>query len=636
MNNIFAKNIEALKIKNQRLASKLQTYIITDIPQLTVANNVCNLLYKNKPVHNPQNPLGEALEIFSMAENSPVSIHLIYGLGLGYLFQVASKNSKGSVILYEPDLNLMWISFTLVDFSADILKENVFISDEYDEITEALYKKSGMKNSPQLLSIPSQREYNPTEFQELINKLQMAVGTFGLDLKFTKQKFYPSLKMLFLNIPHLLKEIPFITLKDKFKGKTGIIVSAGPTLDRNIETLKKHRDKYILLVVGTAAKTIASQGLKPDFIVQIETYDSTKQFNELNLEGVNLITEPYSHPELRNKPFERTFSHISANSPINQFWSEMCGENIEEYWTKGTVSYTALNCARILGCSKIIFVGQDLAYIDGQCYSKDSAYKDLYCGLNPITSHWEIMARDLDKFAEAIYPSEDKEYSIKVALNRLSNLNRSLHTVKGIQGNMLPTESVYAAFIEPLKEFTQHFNDRHYINTSLVGAQIDGFENMSLEDALKDSEIIENKDFTEQYSYNTDLIHKNLTLLLDELNTAKNLLEDCGKLTRNLENELKRYKNATVEVLKSLKKVSVSYLTLSSDFTNNSKIFDFITVAEKIDLDYEMKMTENFTYESISNINNKISLYVRNAKIRVAEIENIIRKVLDESFNTKS
>ena len=29
-------------------------------------------------------------------------------------------------------------------------------------------------------------------------------------------------------------------------------------------------------------------------------------------------------------------------------------EDIKEYWSKGTVSYTALNCARILGCSKII------------------------------------------------------------------------------------------------------------------------------------------------------------------------------------------------------------------------------------------------------------------------------------------
>ena len=166
-------------------------------------------------------------------------------------------------------------------------------------------------------------------------------------------------------------------------------------------------------------------------------------------------------------PFKKIFSHISANSPINQYWSSICGENIEEYWTKGTVSYTAINSARILGCSKIILVGQDLAYIDGQCYSKESAYKDLYCGINPETNRWEIMAKDFEQFAEVISHHEDVELKREIAKKRLKNLNNSLHIVKGIQGNMLPTESVYAAFIEPLTEYSQNFNDRKYINTSL-------------------------------------------------------------------------------------------------------------------------------------------------------------------------
>ena len=108
------------------------------------------------------------------------------------------------------------------------------------------------------------------------------------------------------------------------------------------------------------------------------------------------------------------------------------------------------------------------------------------------------------------------------------------------------------------------------------------------------------------------------------------------KNIRNLDNELKRYKNAGIEVLKALKKVSVGYLYLSSDFSNKSKIFDFITVASKIDLDYEMTLTKNFTYESVKNINDKISKYLNVADSRVRKIENLIKEVLNESFNTES
>lgn len=632
MNNIFSKNLSALCQKNLKLAEKLKTYIPLEVPQLIQTGGSYNIQYRGKLIHNPQNPLGEAKEVFSFAENTPVAIHLVYGLGLGYLFQVASLNSKGTVILYEPDLNILWIAFTLVDFSSDILKENVFVCSEYEEVQNAIYKKSGMKNSPQMLSVPSQREFNPTAFEELVKNLQNLVGSFSLDLKYTKEKFYPSLKMLLKNVPQLMEELPLARFKDFYKGKTAVVVSAGPTLDRNIETLKKYRDNYILFTVGTAVKTLYSHGIKPDFLCIIETYDSSRQIEGLDLSDVNFITEPYSNPALRNFKFKQRFSHISANTPVNHFWAEICGENIEEYWSKGTVSYTALNCARLLGCSKIILVGQDLAYIEGQCYSKDSAYKDLICEYNSVTNRWEITAKDLDKFASAISPSENYEIRIKTAKNRLERLNNSLYYVKGINGDMLPTESVYAAFVTPLKEFAENFNNRTYINTSLVGAQIDRFENLPLDEALKDSVPISNLDLVGDFSYDREKIFDNLRNKLVELKGALTIIQEGKQYAKSLNNDIKRYRNVGAEVLKSLKKLSVCYLSLSGEFADRSKMFDYITTADKIDLDYEMKMIQNFTVENVTRICDKICTYMQNAENRINEIERLI----NESINTKS
>ena len=262
MNNIFEKNLGALVVKNPELAYKLQNYLPTDIPQL-VQTNGYNLIYRGKYIHSQVNPLAEAQEIFSYAKNEPVSIHLVYGLGLGYLFQVTSLNSKGTVILYEPDLNILKIVFNLVDFSGDIIKQNVFVCSEYDEVAKAVHQKSGMKNTPEMLTLPTQMQ---TEgFEELVKKLQNMVGSYSLDLQYTKEKFYSSLRMLLKNIPNLFDETPLARLKDVYKCKTAVVVSAGPTLDRNIETLKKQRDKYILFTVGTALKTLTANGIKPDF-----------------------------------------------------------------------------------------------------------------------------------------------------------------------------------------------------------------------------------------------------------------------------------------------------------------------------------------------------------------------------------
>ncbi len=636
MNNIFIKNLEALAKKNFDLANKLQTFFPLEIPQLVQENNTYNLLYKDKLIHNKQNPLAEAQEIFSFAENTPVAIHLIYGLGLGYLFQIACNYSKGTVILYEPDLNILWTAFTLVDFSKDILKENVYICNTFDSTAEAIHQKSGTKNSPQLLSVPSQREYDKKGFDSLVNQLQGLVGSFSLDLKYTKQNFYPNLKTLMINLPALLKEIPLAKFKDAYLNKTAVIVSAGPTLDRNIETLKKYRDKYILFVVGTAAKTLYEHNIKPDFIVIIESYNSTRQLQDLDLNDVNFITEPYSHPALRNFQFKKIFSHISANSPINQFWAKICEEDIEEYWSKGTVSYTALNCARLLGCSKIILVGQDLAYIEGQCYSKDSAYKDLVCGINPENGHWEIMAKDFEKFALAISPLEDPEKRAQVAKRRLKNLNASLYLVKGINGDMLPTESVYSAFITPLQEYVENFNDRIYINTSLVGAQINGFKNMPLEDAIKDSPSVGNIELESNYKYNINNIRTNLEKALNDIKIILSTIEEGKQAYKTLNNELKRNRVVNEPLLKSLKKLSLIYLKISSEFSSKSEMFEFITISRRIDLDYEMKMLQDFTIENITNISNKIFEYLDFAEKGIDIINKIGRKALDESINSKS
>ena len=95
-------------------------------------------------------------------------------------------------------------------------------------------------------------------------------------------------------------------------------------------------------------------------------------------------------------------------------------------------------------------------------------------------------------------------------------------------------------------------------------------------------------------------------------------------------NDIKRYKSVTADVLKSLKKLSTIYLYLSSDFSAQSKMFEFMTTAEKIDLDYEMKMTKEFTLESVTRINDLILTYLDIAQQRIEYIEKIIKKGLEE------
>ena len=629
-NNVFGKNINALKEKNPGLADTLLKHVLTDVPQLVKENNFYNFQYRGEYLHNPLNPLGEATEIFSMAENTPVTIHLIYGLGLGYLFQVTSAKSIGTVILYEPDLNILRTAFALVDFSGDILKKNVYITNDFTEACEYIYQKSNMQNTPLLLSTTAYRKLNEESFNSMVTELQQTIGRFSLDLKYTKEKFYGLILKTINNIPKLINEIPIGELKDYYKGKTAVVVSAGPTLDRNIETLKKYRDNYILITVGTAMKTLSSNGITPDFLCIIEANDCSKQIAGLDLSGINFITEPYAHPNLRNFKYKNTYSHTSQNLPTNELWRAVSDTDNSEYYSKGTVSYTALNVARILGCSKIVLVGQDLAYIEGQCYSKDSAYKDLICQYNEETKKWEITAKDFENFCLSLGNYDDPEIRKQKALDRIHALNSALYYVKGIKGDMIPTESVYAAFIQPLHEYTQNFPDREYINTSLVGAQIDGFKNIPLEDALQDSEKIENRELNTDFKYDITSIKDNLFKIKESLEPANLIINEIRKIAKGIHNDIKRYRNISQDILKSFKKLVTGYTALSYDFGEKNKLFDFIMTAERINIDYEMKMTREFTLDSVTSLTDKITEFTNVAENKIKTVSNELEKVSGE------
>ena len=252
------------------------------------------------------------------------------------------------------------------------------------------------------------------------------------------------------------------------------------------------------------------------------------------------------------------------------------------------------------------------------------------CRFNKDLNKWEIAAKDFDNFARSLGNEPDFGIQKIIAQERLDNLNKSLYYVKGIKGDMIPTESVYSAFIKPLTEFTKKFPDRYYINTSLVGAQIDGFENLPIEKALADAVPINNRALDANFRFDVQLIKENLFKAKGELEPALMITSEIIKTCKNLKTDINRYKNVTVEILKDLKKISTGYTTLSIDYSKKSPIFDYITTSERIDLDYEMKMFKEISVESVERITEKIEWFCAEAEKKIKEIDNTISKVMEE------
>ena len=66
------------------------------------------------------------------------------------------------------------------------------------------------------------------------------------------------------------------------------------------------------------------------------------------------------------------------------------------------------------------------------------------------------------------------------------------------------------------------------------------------------------------------------------------------------------------------------------DVKTPDKLYDYITTAERIELDYEMKMVQEFTLESVNNLLQKINNYCVKTEKKISTTIGMINYVLGE------
>lgn len=152
-------------------------------------------------------------------------------------------------------------------------------------------------------------------------------------------------------------------------GKPAIIVSAGPSLDKNISLLKENRDA-ILISGGRTLKALLNIGVDPDFLNII---DASRLSYELVEPYIGLTTARLVY--YFGVPTEILAMHkgekitYHEDSAMHQFLQE----EVISLMAGGSVAHAMTLLAVELGCDPIIFIGQDLAYTNHMEHSHAAA-----------------------------------------------------------------------------------------------------------------------------------------------------------------------------------------------------------------------------------------------------------------------
>lgn len=209
------------------------------------------------------------------------------------------------------------------------------------------------------------------EFQKFIDKVEWMIT--DIQVGENTSKFFSEIwfKSYFSNLPYIMNAQSVNSYKNLFKNKPAVIVSAGPSLDKNLKFLKGNEDKFIIITAGRTLNTLREEGIKADFTCVIDASDAMYNVFKpsLDMNVPLLFNEETSEKIVSEYKGDKIFFNTREFSNAD---SEILGINTEKLFQGGSVVHACTSFARLLGCDPITFIGQDLAYTNNKLHSENS------------------------------------------------------------------------------------------------------------------------------------------------------------------------------------------------------------------------------------------------------------------------
>jgi len=360
-----------------------------------------------------------------------------------------------------------------------------------------------------------------------------------------------------------------------------VIISPGPSLDKNIKELKYIKDMAILLAPAQSILALQKENIVPDIVMISDPNDLLYLFDDYDMSGVHAVLTGVScHPELFNR-YKNKIISFNVNGPIDSWASDIFQDDSPK-GACGSVSSMAFLLGGILRCDPIVLVGQDLAFDGERQYSKGAADGEVTVAFDASTKTFSYSA------ANAGF-----EKIMKVMVG--DNYQGAATTLPGYYGGTVTTKYDYAMFhaeFERIAAATKEFDSPlRLFNCTEGGAFIDGFEHIPLRQAIEElnqdnAPILDKKMLFQSVFSSTD---KNARLKL--LKIAINDINDTLRVSTNL---AKKYHELAIKVEKG--QADLALLSMKeAELNKQIKISNFISIAIQDEIRNVLRLNENAT-----------------------------------------
>ncbi len=158
----------------------------------------------------------------------------------------------------------------------------------------------------------------------------------------------------------------------KMKDKDVFIIAAGPSLDKNIEQLRKRKKETYLLATGTVFYKMMRLGIRPDAVIITDANDRVIwQIREHEADSVPMLLLSTANREFIKRYQGPKYLIFQEGFEPAEAEAQKGGYHL--FQTGGSVSTTALDVAIGAKAKRIVFLGLDLAFTDNLAHASDTS-----------------------------------------------------------------------------------------------------------------------------------------------------------------------------------------------------------------------------------------------------------------------
>ncbi|EOH9861145.1 6-hydroxymethylpterin diphosphokinase MptE-like protein, partial [Campylobacter jejuni] len=383
------KNIQALLSGvNEPLGNKLLNFIQNKTCSRFNIDENLNIYDKTHNVFMYEN-LEEEINFFyqSILEKTPrYPFVCIYGIGNALLIKNLSKHYK-HLFVFESEIELFILALSTIDLSEELKVYKVVLFDCVAKDLEIqiamIFDQQSILEYLSLYEMFISSHYYLKYYETSILSLnELCIKSASVAIRNADITcFLPLLThgQFLQNIPSMLESIPFQRILNERKNKfeNAIVVSAGPSLAKQLSLLKAYQDKAVIFCADGALSMLEKKGIVPDYVTNLDFTDLAMKFfqNKENKTSLNVLSCA-THLSLVH--FLDNKSVVLRDDPLYQRFNL----NDFGYIDTGThVSHFSYTLALALGFKNVIMIGQDLAFDEeGNSHSKGFDFGEKFSG----------------------------------------------------------------------------------------------------------------------------------------------------------------------------------------------------------------------------------------------------------------